>query len=44
MHGTPKVKKTLMGNKKILKAAETYADQINTPINTAFKIKKLMER
>lgn len=39
MQGTPKVKKTLMGNKKILEATETYVDQINTVL----KIKKLIE-
>lgn len=43
MHGTPKVKKTLMGNNKILQTTETYADQINTSTNTVLKIKKLIE-
>lgn len=43
MHGTPKVKKTLMSNNKILEATRSYADEINTPINTVLKVKMLIE-
>lgn len=38
MHSTPKVKKTLMGNNKILEAAKNYAVQINTLIITVLTI------